>query len=56
MIVETTCPECDGAGYSTGSDHGCNGTDEDCNITCPVPIQMQCEVCEGEGTVEVYEN
>jgi RecJ-like exonuclease len=48
------CPFCGGDGWyqETGSEHGCDGTEEMCIETCPVPvpIQVQCQACEGTGT------
>lgn len=50
------CSECNGEGWIlvNESGHGCNGTDEDCNRTCPIPIQKQvgCEYCLGSGYFE----
>ena len=50
------CSECNGEGWILGNEsgHGCNGTDEDCNRTCPIPIQKQigCEYCLGSGHFE----
>jgi hypothetical protein len=43
-IYGLECPSssncCNGG---TLSEHGCNGTEEDCENTCPVPVQ--CEFC-----------
>lgn len=35
------CPNCGNKGTLAG--HGCDGTEEDCKRTCPVPVQ--CEFC-----------
>ena len=47
------CPDCNGDGWTSGSEagHGCDGTDEDCQRSCPVQIQIQvgCETCNGTG-------
>jgi len=49
------CPECFGNGWVSGSEagHGCDGTEEDCQRTCPVQIQIQvvCDFCGGTGYV-----
>ena len=49
------CCECNGDGWVCGSEagHGCNGTDEDCAITCPIQIQTQegCDMCGGTGKI-----
>jgi hypothetical protein len=38
------CPSSSNCGnHGTLSEHGCNGTEEDCVSTCPVPAQ--CEFC-----------
>lgn len=54
------CNQCGGDGYYVGttSGHGCNGTQEDCDKTCPVPIPIQepCDLCEGTGRVEEGKN
>lgn len=50
---DVECPECNGVGYSTESGHGCDGSNEMCSRTCPVPVQRQCEFCGGSGVVEV---
>lgn len=58
--MKETCRQCGGDGYyvSTTSGHGCNGTQEDCNRSCPVPVPVQepCEMCEGTGQVEEGQN
>ena len=50
---ENTCPNCDGYGWVSGSEaqHGCDGSEEDCQRTCPVQVQIQvgCEMCNGTG-------
>lgn len=46
------CPECSGAGTWTESEHGCNGTEADCLVRCPVPVQGWCRTCNGSGYVE----
>lgn len=56
MIVEVTCPDCHGKGYYVEGEHGCGGNDEICQVRCPVPIQVQCELCKGEGLVEAFED
>lgn len=55
LMIKIICPRCDGQGWvpDTGSAHGCNGTDEDCQNTCPVPVLVQkdCGLClEGKTT------
>lgn len=55
------CPRCDGSGLidDTRSDHGCDGTDEDCNRTCPIPVPVQdsCAACsDGQVSVEQLAN
>lgn len=51
--IEDICPNCDGKGWVSGIEagHGCDGTDEDCARTCPIPLQTQegCGECEGKG-------
>ena len=53
--VEDICPECNGEGWYSGSEagHGCDGTEEDCQRTCPIQIQIQvgCEMCGGTGRI-----
>lgn len=52
------CSNCQGDGWTLGigveSGHGCDGTDEVCAVTCPVPVQVQiqeeCDECGGHGT------
>ena len=50
---EEICELCKGEGWYSGSEagHGCDGTDEDCQRTCPIQIQTQvgCEMCGGTG-------
>jgi hypothetical protein len=49
------CPHCQGLGQSIyvrdTTEHGCDGSDEDCYNKCPVPSQEQyldtCNVCKG---------
>lgn len=56
-LVFVDCTECDGEGWVLGvgveSGHGCDGTDEVCAVTCPIPVQVQtqeeCEACGGAG-------
>jgi len=55
-MVEADCPECNGLGYTTESGHGCDGSDEDCSRSCPIPVQVQCEYCGGAGLVEVEDD
>jgi len=53
--MEQECSNCGGNGWVSGSQaaHGCNGTDEDCAMTCPVQEQIQigCDFCGGIGKV-----
>lgn len=52
--IQKTCVVCGGAGYivTTGTEtgHGCDGSQESCDATCPVPIpvpvQEQCQWCD----------
>lgn len=53
MIEEVECPECLGSGYTTTSDHGCDGSDRDCYNTCPAPVQTICLLCGGDGVVPI---
>lgn len=52
LLAEASCPNpgCFGQGFTTvlGSGHGCDGTDEVCARTCPVPVpeQEQCQWCD----------
>ena len=41
-IYGLECPNNDG-NSGTIAEHGCNGTPEDCERTCPIPVQ--CEFC-----------
>ncbi|MFH1526327.1 MAG: hypothetical protein ABIG69_06700 [Bacteroidota bacterium] len=41
-IYGLECPNNDG-NCGTIAEHGCNGTPEDCERTCPIPVQ--CEFC-----------
>lgn len=54
------CFECDGFGWVTGTEagHCCDGTQESCNINCPIPIQIQeqCQRCGGCGEVDYRDN
>ena len=47
--AEKSCENCGGQGFTvtTASVHGCDGTEESCDATCPVPEaqQEQCEIC-----------
>ena len=43
-----TCSNCNGLGYT--SEHGCNGTVEDCGQNCP--IQVECEMCNVIGEIK----
>jgi len=51
LLAEANCSnrDCDGRGCITtmGQGHGCDGTDEVCLVTCPVPVpeQEQCQWC-----------
>jgi hypothetical protein len=44
---EAECPTCGGQGWTTGSAHDprCDGS---CR-NCPIPVQEQCEFCDGAG-------
>lgn len=53
MIEEVTCPDCHGEGYYTDGGHDCGVDDALCQLRCPVPIQLQCELCRGEGFVKL---
>lgn len=51
--AEVDCYECDGRGYETRSAHaeGCWG---DCSKHgCPVPVQEPCDICGGNGVLEL---
>lgn len=52
---EAECFNCNGDGWyqETESGHGCDGTDEVCAVTCPIPVavQVQCETCGGTGVL-----
>jgi hypothetical protein len=51
--VLKSCDNCGGDGYTVGSttesEHGCDGTEEMCQRTCPIPVevpyQQPCELC-----------
>ncbi len=53
------CPDCDGEGFvigeTTGYGHACDGTQEDCDKNCPIPVpeqtQEQCPTCNGTGEI-----
>ena len=51
--IEDICPNCNGQGWYCGTEagHGCDGTQESCDMNCPIPIQTQegCEICNGTG-------
>jgi hypothetical protein len=53
---KTMCGGCDGQGWYSGTSagHGCDGTEEDCARSCPIPIQIQvpCSECGGTGFIE----
>ena len=50
---EEMCPQCGGSGADgVRAEHGCDGTEEMCARTCPVPVQEMCSCCGGGGTVQ----
>jgi len=51
-MSKRSCAVCGGAGYVfwldtiVGYGHGCDGTQESCSSTCPVPVPEEVEVSE----------
>ena len=54
MRVVRDCEDCDGKGYTTGSEHPhrCNGEGSFCWEHCPVPVQVECETWFATGEIE----
>lgn len=53
--IEVPCPECKGDGFRIEPGHVCLGDDRECVRDCPIPMQVQCELCEGNCTLTVEE-
>jgi hypothetical protein len=49
FLIFRRCKFCDGSGYNIVPEHGCGGDENICQSMCPVPAQIECEYCKGNG-------